>query len=520
MRSILSGTKKARTIALAIGVIVLLAVVITAVAAVPAQAPRRAQADFRPEGAPEELTRYELDLIFDPNARTLTGQMRLDFFNTTQSVLADIGLHLYPNAFAQKDTAPFAPEEWTLAYPDGFSPGYIDIQRVCDEAGNPLAVTYGAGERPQMMYVQLPAPLESGGRSALRIDYTVRIPNCYGRFGYGARTFDLAQAYPMVSVYENGAWRADDYASVGDPFYSEMADFRVCIAAPAAYTLATSGDCVAEQTSDGVTYRQIAANAVRDFVLIASDQMRLYTKQVGDVLVQSYGWDLDGTQRALDVAASALALFSERFGAYPYRQLSVVQSDFFIGGMEYPNLVQIDEMLYQSRYAQTLETVVAHEVAHQWWYQLVGSDEVRAPWLDEALTQYSTVLYYRLRYGQQRESAMWVQEVNMAENLYLAGRLGPRVPDDAVDLAITSYPNNYVYSALVYSKGALLWRDVEREMGEETFKEALRIYFARMRYQNATPQNLYDALQEAAGRDMAPSVRSRLRTGQVGGQAA
>ena len=79
------------------------------------------------------------------------------------------------------------------------------------------------------------------------------------------------------------------------------------------------------------------------------------------------------------------------FGDYPYSIYNVVQADFCYGGMEYPNLSIISNSI--ENYDEYLNIIV-HETAHQWWYNIVGNDEFNEPWLDEALTEFSTVLFY------------------------------------------------------------------------------------------------------------------------------
>ena len=90
-----------------------------------------------------------------------------------------------------------------------------------------------------------------------------------------------------------------------------------------------------------------------------------------------------GQKESLDAGVKAVKAFSDMIGPYPYPTLSVVQTDFFIGGMEYPNIVLIDQSMYDESEAGMLEYVIVHEVGHQWFYGVVGNDQVMEPWLDE-----------------------------------------------------------------------------------------------------------------------------------------
>ena len=95
--------------------------------------------------------------------------------------------------------------------------------------------------------------------------------------------------------------------------------------------------------------------------------------------------------------------------------------------MEYPTLVMIDQSLYNEKDKFLLEYVIAHETAHQWWYSVIGNDEISEPWLDEALTEYSTVLYFEEKYGKEVGSklikTMEIQQEIIVVKIYLRQQL-------------------------------------------------------------------------------------------------
>ena len=167
------------------------------------------------------------------------------------------------------------------------------------------------------------------------------------------------------------------------------------------YKLATTGEIVEQKTDTEKTLYTIDAKLVRDFAFILSDKFTINKTKYKDMLINTYNLNENMSQEAVDVAKSSIDIFSNLFGDYPYNTYSVVASDFFIGGMEYPMLVMIDESLYNNENKFLLEYVIAHETAHQWWYSVVGNDEISEPWLDEALTEYSTVLYFEQKYGKE-----------------------------------------------------------------------------------------------------------------------
>ena len=213
---------------------------------------------------------------------------------------------------------------------------------------------------------------------------------------------------------------------------------------------------------------------VRDFAFILSDKFTVNKTKYKDISINTYNLNEDMSKEAVDVSQSSIEIFSKLFGDYPYDTYSVVASDFFIGGMEYPMLVMIDESLYNNENKFLLEYVIAHETAHQWWYSVVGNDEISEPWLDEALTEYSTILYFEEKYGKETGDklmkTMEVQTKNYNTN--------------DIFKATTDYKDSSEYSLSVYTKGAVIFDKIRKEVGDEVFFNTLREYYNTYKFKN------------------------------------
>ena len=200
---------------------------------------------------------------------------------------------------------------------------------------------------------------------------------------------------------------------------------------------------------------------MRNVALILGEDFALANRVVEDVVVNSYFYPEheQGGGMALEVAVDAMATFTDLFGAYPYVELDVVETPNRLGGMEYPGLVVIEDGRYPG--LARLEWLVAHEVAHQWWFGVVGNDQIDEPWLDEALTQYSTMLYYERVYGPERGAEILHDEfVHTYESLIRRGR------DMPVGLPAAVY-GRQLYFQIVYDKGALYFDDLRQALGDE-----------------------------------------------------
>ena len=202
---------------------------------------------------------------------------------------------------------------------------------------------------------------------------------------------------------------------------------------------------------------------------------------------------------SLEVAKDSIEIFSRVFGKYPYKQFSVVAADFFVGGMEYPNLVYIDNTLYTEGKREILEYVIAHEAAHQWWYGIVGNDEVDEPWLDESLTEYSTLLYYEMKYGIEAKDYIYK---NMIEKYYNAYQSSQSNMNGKVCRSIKEFKNSLEYQVLVYYKGAMFVGELRKQLGDERFFQVMKVYFDKYKYKNATTDDFIEVCEKVTNRDL------------------
>lgn len=447
--------------------------------------------------SPDELSEYRILVTLDPETMTLSCQQMVRYIFQGDAPTGELVFHIYPNAFQNEDTAPFEKGMMWQAYPNGFSPGGLTVEEVSVNQ-HPADFSVG-GEDGTLLSIPLASPISKGDSRIIEMVYTVLLPESHGRFGYGSHTINACNWYPIAAVFEHGDWRRDPYGANADPSYSDMADYQVIIDAPDGYVVASSGTLNKQSGGNGRTIWTAEAPSVRDFTFFASQGFQTATRITQNgVTVTSYHWAQDGGKRALDTAVYALDYFSRVYGPYPYPTFRVVQSDFFIGGMEYPNIVQISANLYSPGREEVLELVVAHEVAHQWWYHLVGSDSFNQPWLDEALTDYSAYLYFGERYGEDVGERVY--------NRYAAGKYLARAgrwmdSGERINLPAADYASLTVYDALVYGKGSMMMHALRKELGDDAFFAALSQYFYDNRFTNATPRDLLDALKKATGKD-------------------
>ncbi len=338
----------------------------------------------------KKLSTYTIEAGFDDSAKTLSAVMVFDFYNTTDNAFSELKFHLYPNAYRKDASLPVVDElTRSKAYKNGFSYGDIKIDSA--KCGDTAVAYVVEGTDSDILTVPLGTEVFPQQNVKVEIVFEVCLANIWHRLGYGNNTINLGNWYPQLCVFKNGAWLTDPYYSNGDPFVSEMANYCVALTAHKDFMIAASGVPGEAQTKENDNVRTVyTAKSVRDFALVMSPKFQKASATVDSTTVNYYYFSDRAFEESLSTATKALRYFSSTFGKYPYAKLDVVETDFCYGGMEYPCLVMITSGLEKRSY----ETAIIHEIAHQWWYGLVGNDQVREAYLDEGLAEYSTLMFY------------------------------------------------------------------------------------------------------------------------------
>ncbi len=449
----------------------------------------------------KKLSNYELNLTFDDETMTLDGEETIEYINNSDNMFTNLYFHLYPNAFREEaKNAIVSQLDRDDAYPNGESYGEISINKVYNENENLDYVIEGEDEN--ILNISLKEELYPDETVVIKIDFSVTLANINHRLGYGENTINFGNFYPIACVYENGKGFSQDlYHSNGDPFYSDCANYDVSITYPSSYKLASSG-VIKKTSQDGDNIcSEISETKIRDFCFVLSDKFEVVSTKIDGIEVNYYGYiNDDNLQSCLEISAKAISTFNDMFGEYPYQQISVVKSNFVQGGMEYPNIVLIsDKYSLQNDY----NYVIVHEIAHQWWYGVVGNDEYNHAWQDEGLTEYSTLLFFRENsdYGIDFDSCInnTLASYKLFEKIYLqvTGEV-----DDRMDRALNEFNTEPEYVQCTYNKGVLLFNTIEETIGENKFIKALKNYYKSFKFENASPADMIDCFNKASGYDI------------------
>lgn len=421
------------------------------------------------------LYKGDFRLTFTDDQAVVFGTLNVIYTNRSSDELDTIVFRLYPNlpAYGGEMTVHFAQVDAREVQPD------------LDESGSVLTV---------------PVELPPGQEAEILLQFESRVHageiHLFAQYSYLNNALALPNVFPLLSVYDSvdGWWQNTAHVQ-GQGVYSEVAFFDITITAPAEWIFVTSGVSTASHLNgDSTRTTRFIASLMRDFGLLASPEYRTVSGTAQDVTIDVHYLPGGETaaRTALQYAINAVNVFSAYFGPYPYTELDVAETFTTAGGIEYPGLVSIqsDSWNATERY---LEILVVHEIAHQWWYGLVGNKQMEDVFLDEALAQYSLLLY---------------------TGVYSAGMSPSGVIDSyeeiwrdfsAPDLTLGQPAADYRRGALfpiIYNKGPLFFVELANQYGQDPLISALSTFYFEYRYGIATIESLQQSLSDSLDADL------------------
>lgn len=342
-----------------------------------------------------------------------------------------------------------------------------------------------------VLELPLPKPLAQRQTTQIELEFALDVPQQGGRFGMNERVLALGNWYPVLAVYGDG-WDRHRHNAFGDPFFTEVGDYDVVLDVSSSVKVAHSGDLVSQE---GNTWR-MKGQKLRDFALAISDRYETRSIDVNGVSVTAFYLPEHRPAGSLYLEATERGLkwLGERLGAYPYKSLHIaetVSTSAEMVGQEYPGLVFISSSLADKASGMTsyLAYLVVHEVAHEWFYAIVGNDQMYDGWMDEAMATY---LSYQV--------LEWSPLTLNSPSVIGAG-------NSPVNSSIYDFNDEGRYSATVYGKGTVFLQELSATLGSENFYKMLRRYVELHRHKIATPQDFFSLAQSFSATNLNPLIR-------------
>lgn len=425
---------------------------------------------------------FDLTVDFKQDTASLDINQKLIYVNDSEDDLKEIYFNLIPNAYSKG-------YDYNLK-DNSASDSNRDMVRVSEiKIGNETCALKRV--KGTVYTLSLPEKLSAGDNLEINMKYKVIIPEMQNRLGFYNGEYNVGNFIITPAMYENGKWACNPYVELGDAFYTEIADYKVKINTPEGFKVAATGTL-----EDGTYY----AKDVRDFAFFTSKKCEVISDTYDDININVYypkKFSM-GAKAALDCAKKSFEVFNELYGGYPYDDFDITMTaqSKGVGGMEYPGLIMVSIDDTDQEFAKTdkeyfverMHEVVCHEIAHQWFYGIVGDDEINEPWLDESYANFSEKLYFY-------KSGKKDYDMETVINAYMELFSHTKEPTGKSELMSNLYDfnkdQNLLYLA-IYVKGGKFHYEMYKKLGEEQYFKYLKEYVKTFAYDEVTTEEFID----------------------------
>ena len=481
----------------------------------------------------QQEVNYKIAVKLDDNQHTLKGKIEFEYINNSPDTLREIYMHLWPNAYKHRSTA-YAQEQANNGKVDFHlsskqERGYIDrLSFKIDDRS--VKMEYDAAN-PDIALLKLRSPLMPGRKCVIETPFHVKIPHTFSRFGHVKQDYQICQWYPKPAVYDFKGWHPMTYRDQGE-FYAEFGSFEVYIDIPADYVVGATGilqdeeevewmHSLSEETKafikDGKRFSDEFANRkgrkilkytqdnIHDFAWFASKDYRVHSstaKLESGKEVRTwalfYEKDIDSWQHVSGYVNDALFYFSKWLGDYPYEHCTAVQGPLLAGGgMEYPMITIIGDNILDHK---VLDEIIAHEVGHNWFQGILGSNERDYPWMDEGLNSFYEARYMKKKYG---SDMALPSKINRWAGLHMGLReLSYQLTvNQHKDQPIGLHSHDFTssnYGIMVYMGTPLMLNGLEAYLGLEDFDKLMQGYYEKWKFKHPYPKDLKSSFEEGS----------------------
>jgi hypothetical protein len=470
---------------------------------------------------------YKIDVKLNDETNTLTGNISMVYTNNSPKELTEIYMHLWPNAYSNRNTA-FAKQhlengktDFYFAKPE--EQGSIDSLNFMV---NNAKINWKLTDDVDIALLTLNEPLKPGQNITINTPFYVFLPKVYSRMGHEKQLYCITQWFPKPAVFDVNGWNPISYLDQGE-FYSEFGSFDVSITIPKNYVVAATGNLQNEEeklflntlaTKPSTEYEvaPISSNAfktlryiqdsVHDFAWFASKEFNVKKGEIAlqnGKTIETWLFAKNINAFGVDYINEGVKYYSEHIGNYPYNLAQVVITPLEAGGgMEYPTITNC---------ASIDRTTIIHEVGHNWFYGILGSNEREHPWMDESLNT-----YYESRCTQEKidddiaKNGKKKDVLKDVFNLDISGFGQARLlyaisarknEDQSGNLPATDY-TDFNYGAIIYAKNPLSFYMLQNYLGNENFDAMMHAYYEKWKFKHPLPNDFRNHCEDFTGKDL------------------
>lgn len=490
---------------------------------------------------------YDLSVTLNDKQNTLNGNINIQYRNNSPDTLNFIWMHLWPNAYANNETALgkqlIEDGSSSFYFAKADARGYIDQLEFKADNKNVVVVKHSLYN--DIVKLQLNELLLPGNSVNISTPFNVQIPlGVFSRLGHIGESYQISQWYPKPAVYDKYGWHPMPYLNEGE-FYSEFGSFKVAITLPRNYVVAATGELQEETEKLWLLDKVEATKAISTFErsnAFPQSDTALKTITFIQDSIHDFAWFADKRFHVLksdfqlesgkpveawsfftnanaplwvkgnEYIASGIRFYSSKIGDYPYKSFTAVDGTISAGGgMEYPMITVIG----QAADAFTLEDVIVHELGHSWFFGILASNERDHGWMDEGMNTAYELWYSEYKYPGESgigkndlggESAggrfLGTDKLNMRDAMKVAYSFSAFNNSDQ-PVSTPSSKFAYInYGTVMYGKTALSFGFLEEYLGNDVYESAIKTYFTKWKFKHPYPEDVEEVFETSTGKNL------------------
>ena len=494
----------------------------------------------------QQEVNYKIEVKLHDKEHTLHAAESIEYINHSTDTLTFIYFHLWPNAYQKNsalDEQLIREGSFKLHYAKEKDKGYIDSLSFSSD-GKKLEWSFDE-KHHDICKVILASPLAPGMKVNIATPFHVKLPNAkISRLGHLDQFYAITQWYPKPAVYDNEGWHAMPYLNQGE-FYSEFGSYDVSITLPENYVVGATGDL---QTESEIVFLNTKSNdtasaskdlkkvnafpassekyktirytqqRVHDFgwfadkryIVRKSEVVLPHTKQVVNTYALFTPQNKKAWKHATQYINDAVYYYSLWNGDYPYKNCTAVDGTISAGGgMEYPNVTIIGN----TSDTFLLDVVITHEVGHNWFYGILGSNEREHAWMDEGINSYNELRYIKTKYPKAKavnaiSSSKITQGIIGLKKLphhfyYTYSYLIAALYNS--DQALEQSSENFTganYGLMVYDKSAAAFNMLHQYLGTAVFDSCMHTYYENWKFKHPAPNDIRKVFEDITHKEL------------------
>ncbi len=494
---------------------------------------------------------YKINVSLNDKEHLLTATEELKYTNNSPDTLSELLFHLWPNAYSTNSTA-FAKQQIRLKNSRFYfdkKENYGFLNDIHFLSGKDTLLYAYLTPDIDVCKIRLKKKLSPGASVDLQIPFSVYLPRTYSRLGHIGQSYQITQWYPKPAVYDREGWHAMPYLDEGE-FYSEFGSFKVKITVPANYVVGATGvlqnkeeknwlkdrlkdsipltdKIISAETFKTLTFEQ---DNIHDFAWfadkyynVAQDSVKL---ESGKVVQVWFYYTSDWTrfkESALRDLKDAVYWYSKWVGEYPYTSATAVTGPLGAGaGMEYPMITITDPF------------AIIHEVGHNWFYGILGSNERDYGWMDEGLNSYieNRVFEFQSERREKQKEEARKDSIKSGFEVEPKKKLKERRRELTVSLSMESLPYTamrsrafaepvqlhsdkyyeFNYGMSLYMNPPLFFGFLRSYLGEKVFDKCFHQYYDDWKFKHPQPEDMRQSFEKASGKDLGWFFNDLIKT--------